>query len=109
MIQDIAPRKFHNEYHPEITPGPADPVFHFRGRDILADPKAAEIMKPFIASATAAFNPPEEEKSDAATEAISDEMGMAMLNYMPLRTALSFSAGQVSEEQIMALLDAINK
>ena len=77
--------------------------------DILADPKAAEIMKPFIASATAAFNPPEEEKSDAATEAISDEMGMAMLNYMPLRTALSFSAGQVSEEQIMALLDAINK
>ena len=51
MIQDIAPRKFHNEYHPEITPGPADPVFHFRGRDILADPKS---QNPFPLYATIA-------------------------------------------------------
>ena len=32
-----------------------------------------------------------------------------MLNYMPLRTALSFSGGQVSEEQITALLEALNQ
>jgi len=78
--------------------------------DVLADPKAAEMLKPFISQATAAFTPPEEEgKSDAAAEAISDEMGMAMLNYMPLRAALSFSGGQVSADQIQALLDAINE
>ena len=35
MIQDIAPKKFHNEYHPEIRPKSGDPVFHFRGRDVL--------------------------------------------------------------------------
>ncbi len=41
MIQDIAPRKFHNEYHPELRPEAGDQVFHFRGRDILtgADPE----------------------------------------------------------------------
>ena len=35
MIQDIAPKKFHNEYHPELHPKSGDPVLHFRGRDIL--------------------------------------------------------------------------
>ena len=41
MIQDIAPKKFHNEYHPEIRPKSGDPVFHFRGRDVLisSDPE----------------------------------------------------------------------
>ena len=38
MIQDIYPRKFHNEYHPELKPQPGDPVLHFRGREILAGP-----------------------------------------------------------------------
>lgn len=39
MIQDIAPKKFHNEYHPEIRPEAGDPVLHFRGRDILVSTK----------------------------------------------------------------------
>ncbi|MBQ7534383.1 MAG: NAD(+) diphosphatase [Stomatobaculum sp.] len=39
MIQDIAPMKFHNEYHPEIRPKAGDPVLHFRGRDILISTK----------------------------------------------------------------------
>ncbi len=39
MIQDIAPRKFHNEYHPEIRPEAGDPVLHFRGRNILVSTK----------------------------------------------------------------------
>ncbi|MDO4866567.1 MAG: glycoside hydrolase family 3 C-terminal domain-containing protein [Clostridia bacterium] len=77
--------------------------------DILADPKAAEILKPFIAKAASALTPDPDEASSAASEAISDEMGAAMLNYMPLRTALSFSGGQVNEEQINALLDALNR
>ena len=77
--------------------------------DILADPKAAEILKPFISKAASALTPDPDEASSAATEAISGEMGAAMLNYMPLRTALSFSGGQVSEAQINALLEALNQ
>jgi len=41
MIQDIAPMKFHNEYHPEIRPQAGDPVLHFRGREILVSTKDA--------------------------------------------------------------------
>ena len=37
MLQDIAPRKFHNEYHPEIRPEERDSVLHFRGRDVLVN------------------------------------------------------------------------
>lgn len=77
--------------------------------DILADPKAAAVVQPFVSQMMAAFAPPEDEKSEVAGEAISDEMGAAMLNYMPLRAALSFGMGQVSEEQLQAMLDAINK
>ena len=77
--------------------------------DILADPRAAEILKPFISKAASALTPDPDEASSAATEAISGEMGAAMLNYMPLRTALSFSGGQVSEAQINALLEALNQ
>lgn len=80
--------------------------------DILANPKAAEVLKPFIAKSMAAFAPAEGEedtRSEADKEAIGDEMMMAMLNYMPLRSALSFSAGQVTDEQIQALLAAINE
>ena len=41
MIQDIFPRKFHNEYHPEITPKAGDQVIHIRKQEILLsdDPK----------------------------------------------------------------------
>ena len=76
--------------------------------DILADPRAAAVVKPLIDKALAMFAPNPEEQTQAAAEAINDEMGAAMINYMPLRTALGFSAGMVTEEQILALLDQIN-
>ena len=37
MVQDIAPRRFHNEYHPEIRPQAGDQVLHFKGRNILVN------------------------------------------------------------------------
>ena len=78
--------------------------------DILADPKAAAVVQPFVSQMMSAFAPAPEEggKSEAAAEAISDEMGVAMMNYMPLRAALSFGMGQISEAQLQAMLDAIN-
>ena len=77
--------------------------------DIMADPKAAAIMGPVMKGAMSGFmGGGDEEKSDAASEAINDEMGQAMLNYLPLRAMISFSGGAVSEEQLVALLAQIN-
>ena len=35
MIQDIAPRKFHNEYRPNACPADDSPVLSFKGKDLL--------------------------------------------------------------------------
>ena len=53
------------------------------------------------------FSPDNTENTDAAKEAISDEMNMAMMQYMPLRGALSFGGGMVSQEMLAYLLSAI--
>ncbi len=78
--------------------------------DAMADPKASAILGPFMEKAMAAFGPsPEEAVSEAAGEAISAEMSMAMIQYMPLRTALSFGEGNVSEEVVLDLLRQMNE
>lgn len=75
--------------------------------DILADPKGREIFGPFIKKAFAAFGSEQEGVSEAAGEAISDEMNMAMLNYMPIRGALSFGGG-MPEEILKEMLNRLN-
>ena len=78
--------------------------------DVMRDPKATAIMKPFIDQLMAAFSPdPSEAVSEAAGEAISEDMGAAMLNYMPLRGVLSFAAGKVSDEMMEEMLRKINE
>jgi beta-glucosidase len=77
--------------------------------DVMRDPKAMQVMKPFIDQLAAAFGPdPEEAVSEAAQEAVSADMGAAMLNYMPLRGVLSFAAGKVSDEVMDEMLRKIN-
>ncbi len=68
--------------------------------DILADPKGREVFGPVIKQAFAAFGSEQEGVSEAAGEAVTEEMGMAMLNYMPIRGALSFGDGM--PEEVMA-------
>ena len=41
--------------------------------------------------------------SEAAKEAVSEDMTMAMMNYMPLRGAFSFGGGITAEEAEQAL------
>ena len=77
--------------------------------DAMADPKAQAILKPFIDKAMAAFATPEEAVSEAAGEAISAEMSMAMMQYMPFRTLLSFGDGTTSEEMIRNLILRMNE
>ena len=75
--------------------------------DLMADPKAKAVIDPFIAKLKEAFMPAEEGTTEAAKEAVSDDMGAAMLNYMPLRGILSFG-GADSAPAIDALLKALN-
>lgn len=76
--------------------------------DILADPKAAQVIKPMLDGIKKAFSSGSDDTSDAAKEAVSDEMGMAMVQYMPLRGAVSFGA-DVTQEQMDALIEEMNR
>ena len=76
--------------------------------DLMADPSAAAVMAPMLEVIKKTFSPDNTENTDAAKEAISDEMNMAMMQYMPLRGALSFGGGMVSQEMLDRLLDQLN-
>ena len=72
--------------------------------------KAKEMLEPMIRSSLTVLAPDaDKDQTEAAKEAISEDMNMAMMNYMPLRGAFSFGAGGVSREQIEEILDALNR
>ncbi len=73
--------------------------------DVMADPRAWEIVQPLVAKGIFGG---EKKKEDggAASEAISDEMNAAM-KYMPLRGPVSFG-GQVSMRDIQKIVDQLN-
>ncbi len=75
--------------------------------DIMADPVAREKIAPYMKARTG--NAIETDRSEAAKDAISDEMNAAMFNYMPLRAALSFGDGSQEElERLEALIRDLN-
>ncbi len=75
--------------------------------DILDDPKAAQAFQPLFDAVGKALSGGED-ANEAAQEAVSADMMMAMMRYMPLRGIMSFGQGAISEETIQALLDQIN-
>ena len=62
--------------------------------DILDDPVAMEALAPVMGAMKDVFTPEKDEDSPAS-EAITEEMNMAMLKYMPLRGILSFGGGNI--------------
>ena len=82
----------------------ADSIF----MDIMADPKAAPVMREYMKEAAGMFGNGggQDSGSDAAKEAISDEMNLAMMNYMPLRGAASLGGG--SAEDVEKLVKKLN-
>ena len=72
--------------------------------DILEDEEAAEALKPLIEAIGNTLHP-QYDGNEAAREAISDEMTIAMLKYMPLRGALSFGGGAIELTGFAGLLD----
>ena len=77
--------------------------------DLMADPEAMEVMQPMMGAIQQALTPGSEDVSAAAAEAITEEMNLAMMKYMPLRGALSFGGGSITREQIEDLLVQLNR
>lgn len=75
--------------------------------DLMKNPKAVELLKPFTDAIAAVFNANSAEDS-ASKEAITDEMNAAMLNYMPLRGMVAFAGDSVPEGMLEALLEKLN-
>ena len=77
--------------------------------DIMADPKAAPIIRDYMKKIMKTFVPDEEQGgTDAAKEAITEEMNMAMMQYMPLRGVFSFGGG-VSASEADEILEKLNQ
>jgi len=76
--------------------------------DVMADPKAVAAAEPLLAGIRGALMHDTGDQTEKEDSAVSDEMGMAMLQYMPLRGALSFGGGAVDVSQFEKFLDLIN-
>ena len=76
--------------------------------DIMADPRAAAAVQPLVNVVMGSLNPGDGQGSDAAREAISEDMNLAMIQYVPLRGVLSFGGGVIDPAAIQALLDSLN-
>lgn len=74
--------------------------------DVKRDPKAWAIAKDLIKGGIFGEKP-EASENGAASEAISDEMGAAMEEYLPLRGPISFT-GKVTMADVQALVDKLN-
>ena len=77
--------------------------------DIMADPHGRETIAPLLRIMQEGFGSSDDEKSDAASEAITEEMNLAMLNYMPLRTILSFAGEKADPAALEQILKKLNE
>lgn len=75
--------------------------------DLMKDPRAREILTPVLDDIAGIFQS-DQEQTGAAAEAISNEMNMAMMNYLPLRGILSFG-GQRTREIFDELLEKLKE
>jgi beta-glucosidase len=76
--------------------------------DLMENPEAAQFLGGLMQGSI--FSSMEtEEESDAAKEAISKDMMMAMIKYMPLRAILSFGNGSVNRDDILNILAKLNE
>jgi len=71
--------------------------------DLMDDEDANQVVQPMIEAMSSIFNPAGE-GTEAAQEAISNEMTIAMMKYMPLRGILSFGGGAIELTGIQGLL-----
>ncbi|MBR6791020.1 MAG: glycoside hydrolase family 3 C-terminal domain-containing protein, partial [Oscillospiraceae bacterium] len=77
--------------------------------DLAADPKAMAVLKPLLDGMKAMLGGGDGEKSEAAAEAVTDDMSAAMMNYMPLRGLVSFGGGKALADQLKGLIAMLNQ
>ncbi len=76
--------------------------------DMMEDDKA----KPYIdelMKGSVLFSADSEKDNPAASEALSKEMIIAMMKFMPIRGSISFSNGTVTMKELQNILDELNK
>jgi len=73
--------------------------------DLMKNPKAMAVLEPLMRAANAGTS---DSDSDVANEAITADMAEAMMRYSPLRSAVSFSDGKLTYDQLQAIVDQIN-
>ena len=77
--------------------------------DLMADPKARALLKPMMEESSRTFSGDQAEgETDAAKEAVSDEMGEAMMRYMPLRAMVSFGADENTAQMLENIIRQLN-
>ena len=77
--------------------------------DLEKNPAAMAGLQPLLTAVQQALGMGgNEEKSEAASEAVTEDMGKAMMAYMPLRGLASFGNGAISYDQLKAMCDQIN-
>lgn len=72
--------------------------------DVLRNPKAMEVIRPYLDLPGFTVS----EDSETASEAISRDMQLAMMRYMPLRGIISFSEGRLSYQDMEDLVRDLN-
>ncbi|HHV11356.1 MAG TPA: glycosyl hydrolase [Clostridiales bacterium] len=78
--------------------------------DLMENPAAAEFLNSMRQNSIfSSMAEQQEEATEAAQEAISKEMMMAMMKYMPIRAMLSFGGGAVSREAMLDVLGKLNE
>lgn len=82
----------------------ADSIF----MDILSDPNAAAKIEPMLLQLKRVFVHDDDTASSDKDEAVSKDMSLAMLNYMPLRGVLQFGGGILPSEAIDQIVDLLN-
>ena len=77
--------------------------------DLEKNPAAMAGLQPLLTAVQQALGMGgNEEKSEAASEAVTEDMGKAMMAYMPLRGLASFGNGAISSDQLKAMCNQIN-
>lgn len=75
--------------------------------ELFRDPRTNEFAKELTSKYLSSMNGGEKSASEAATEAISEKMVLAMTDSMPLRALMSF--GDFSREEISDIIEKLNK
>ncbi|MGN0204660.1 MAG: hypothetical protein ACI4BB_08955, partial [Coprococcus sp.] len=74
---------------------------------LMADEKAMKILEPYMDMIAKAIGGSGEDENSSAREAISEDMVMAMLRYMPLRGVRSFCGDALTEDDFQKILKAL--